>query len=325
VSEIDSSKIERIPAPLPTLCGYYADPKAKPTSFLKAVRAAKIKAFQSNDVESAQATYAEKDSDLSRTLALGLGNRAPEAVERWVIDAARSEVRTLDPNIMLEESASAEAIFERVVQALTDGLQSKKKTLRSRAQNLVKLSMIWLIRRRSLDPQRALYALSGGSGKRPARETPRSEAQKVLLRAKPSQWRTLFVVANLNTKEVEEADRSRNEALQARDRLQRRLAELESALESKQQETDSLSREFQRLEAELMSSKSALEAQRQLRELDAAEAAGRTRNLLAGRLSLLLSDARDALDFEPPHVEAARQRIDAARQTIAQEVDDSND
>jgi hypothetical protein len=38
---------------------------------------------------------------------------------------------------------------------------------------------------------------------------------------------------------------------------------------------------------------------------------------------LLLSDAKSALDFEPPHVEAARQRLDAAKETIAEEVKQS--
>ena len=170
MSEIDPSKLGQTLAQPPTLSAYYADPKLKPASFFKAVRAAKIKAFQSTDVESTQGTFTEKDPDLSRTLALGIGNRPPEAVERWVIEAARSAVRTADPNIMLEESASADAIFERIVHALANSLQSKRKSIRSRAQNLVKLSLIWLIRRRSIDPQQALYALSGGSGKRPARD-----------------------------------------------------------------------------------------------------------------------------------------------------------
>jgi hypothetical protein len=84
------------------------------------------------------------------------------------------------------------------------------------------------------------------------------------------------------------------------------------------------SRELECVRSEMTASQSALEAERQLRELDLAQAAGRTRNLLAGRLSLLLSDAREALDFEPPHIEAARQRIDAAKETIVQEVNNSH-
>jgi hypothetical protein len=86
-----------------------------------------------------------------------------------------------------------------------------------------------------------------------------------------------------------------------------------------------LSRELDQLRAELTSNGRALESEKQLRELDLNQAAGRTRNLLAGRLRLLLSDARDALDFEPPHIEAARQRLDAAQETIAKEVDNSHD
>lgn len=325
MSEIDPSKVDRLVAPSPTLTDYYRDPKLKPRAFYKAVRAAKIKAFQISDIESTQAAFLEKDPDLARTLALGVGTRPPEPIERWVIDAARLAIRATNPNILLEESAGAETIFERILDALAQELQSKRKPVRSRAQNLVKLSLMWLIRRRSLDPLNALYAFNQFAGKRGTRAAPRSEVQSVLLRAKPNQWRTLSAVANLSLEELNEAGRNRDRALQARDQLQTRLADLERMLASKDQEADRLSGELQRLQAELSASNSTLEAQCRLRELDAAEAAGRTRNLLSGRLSLLLSDARDALDFEPPHVEAARQRIDAAKETIAQEVKQSND
>jgi hypothetical protein len=324
VNETDANKIEQPPAP-PTLSGYYADPKLKPSSFLKAVRSADIKVFQSQDLASAEAALTERDPDLSRTLALGLGNRVPDVVERWVIEAARSAVRGLDPAFTLEEGTSGETIFERVVRAQADALQSKSKTSRARAQNLVRLSLIWLIRRHSLDPLRVLYALAATSSKRANRESVRSQVQKMLVQAKPGQWKTLSAVARLSSDLVQRADRTASEAIQARDQMQGRVADLERSLESKQGEMEALSRERDRLRSELTANKSALEAERQLRELDLAQAAGRTRNLLAGRLSLLLSDARDALDFEPPHIEAARQRLDAAKETIVQEVSDSHD
>lgn len=322
MTETDSTKYEELLAQPPTLSGYYLDRKMKPARFFKALRAAKTKAFQSDDVGSVQATLADRDPDLSRTLALGLASRPPEAVERWVIDVARLAAGNVDPNL-LGEGASAEAIFERLVHTLTETLQSKVKPVRLRAQNLVKLNLVWLIRRRSLDPLRALNALSEISRKR--RQTIHDDGQKVLLRAHPSQWKTLTVVTNLSSEEVKEANETRDRAIQTREQLQVRVANLEKDTEAKQQENDSLSRELERLQLELASERSALEAQHRLRDLDASEAAARTRSLLTGRLNLLLSDARDALDFEPPHIEAARQRIDAARETIVQEVSDSNE
>ncbi len=316
----DPSKVEHSVTLPPTLAAYYANHKLKPDEFLKAVRVAKIKAFQGNDIESARAGLAEKDPDLSRTLALGVGVRAPETIERWVVDAARHALRSIEPNILLEENESAEAIFGRILEGLADNLRSDKKAIRSRAQNLVKLSLNWLIRRRSLDPLQALYAFSRLPRKLGALEAARSEAQRALLRAKPGQWRTLSLVASLSLEEVKEADRNRNQALRGREQLQARLAELGQQLESKDREAATLSSELKQLKDDLNSAKHEVEAQRRLRNLDAAEAAGRTRNLLAGRLSLLLSDARDALEFEPPDLEAARERIDAARETIAHEV-----
>jgi hypothetical protein len=324
VTDIDPGLIEPTVQP-PTIVGYYANSKLRPASFFKAVRAAKIKAFHQNDVEAAHATLSEKDPNLSRTLALGLANKPPEPVQRWVMEVARSVARRLNPEITLEESTTAETVFVQIVRAVEDALRSKKKADRDRAQNLVRLSMLWLIRQRALDPLQALYGLLPVSRKSSGRSTPRAEAQSLVLRAKPSQWKMLSVVANLSSDDIKEANRARNEAFQVRDMLRTRVADLERSLESKSQEIDGLANEARQLEAEVASGKSALEAQRQLRQLDAAEATGRTRNLLAGRLSLLLSDAADALEFEPPHIEAARQRINAARETIAGEVGNSND
>jgi hypothetical protein len=242
-----------------------------------------------------------------------------------VIEVAKSAVRTLDPTIMAEESTSGETIFERIVRAQADALRSKNNASRVRAQNLIKLSLIWLIRARSLDPLQALYALSELGNKNAGRESVRTQAQKILVQAKPGQWKSLSTVARLSSHLVQLAERTTREAIQARDQLQERIANLEQSLESKQQDIERLSGEAGRLRAELTSNTSALEAERKLRELDLAQAAARTRNLLAGRLGLLLSDARDALDFEPPHVEAARQRLDAAKETIAHEVNNSHD
>jgi hypothetical protein len=324
VSETETTKSERAPAQVPTLLGYYTDPKIKPAQFFKAVRAAKIKVFHSDDVDSARVAIVDKDPDLARTVSLGLGNRPPEAVERWAIDAVRSILATVDPNILLQENSSAEAIFEQIVGALGENLQSSKKSSRLRAQNLVKLTLLWLTRRRSLDPLHALYTLSSVVGKRAQREAIRVDAQKIILRANLNQWKTLVVISNLSSEEIKEANQNRDRAIQTRDLLQAHVNDLERVIESKQQEADGFSKEVQRLGSELSSERDALEAQRRLREFDATETAARTRNLLSGRLTLLLSDARSALDFDPPHIEAARQRIDAAKDTIAREVDDSN-
>jgi hypothetical protein len=184
VNEIGGRHIKQ-PSPPPSLSAYYADRKLKPAAFLKAVRAANIKTFQSDDVASAQATLAETDPDLSRTLALGVVKRPPDVIERWVIEIARSAVRILDPALVLEENASAEAIFERIIQAQSNRLQSKSRPSRFRAQNLIRLSLLWLIRGRSLDPLQALHELSAISNKLANRESIRGQAQKILIETKP--------------------------------------------------------------------------------------------------------------------------------------------
>jgi hypothetical protein len=309
----------------PTLSGYYSNASCKPSSFIKAARAAKTKMFQSQDIAAAHAMLAEQDPDLSRTLALVVGNHPPDAVERWAIEAAKSSVRALDPEFTRDGSASADAILERTVRVQAEALQSKSKAPRLRAQNLIRLTLFWLIRERSIEPLQALHALSNVSSKRVSREASRAQAQRLLLQSKPGLWRALSTVASLSFDAVQRADRAAVEAGQARDRLQERIIELERALQEKQLETNTLSHEMEHLRSENAARKSSLEEERKLRELDLSQAAARTRHLLEGRLSLLVSDARSALDFEPPHIEAARQRLDAAKETIAKEVSNSHE
>ena len=52
---------------------------------------------------------------------------------------------------------------------------------------------------------------------------------------------------------------------------------------------------------------------------------GRFRGFLAERLTPPLFDARDALGFDPPHVDAARQRIEMAITAIDGELEKSNE
>src|SRR5262249_47988582 len=130
--------------------------------------------------------------------------------------------------------------------------------------------------------------------------------------------------ARLSAEAVQRADRTATEALSVSERLRERMADLEKAAEERQGEINSLSGELERLRSEIAAARSALEEERRLRALDLRHAAGRTRHFLTGRLSLLISDARSALDFDPPQIEAARQRLDAARETIAGEVSNSH-
>jgi hypothetical protein len=147
----------------------------------------------------------------------------------------------------------------------------------------------------------------------------------MLVQAKPGQWRILALIVQLSSDAVQRSDRAAMDATRARERLEIHVAELGTVVATQRQEADNLSLEINSLRADLDAKTNALEAERKLRNLDLAHAAGRTRSLLTGRFSLLLSDARDALSFEPPHVEAAKQRLDALRATIDQEVANSDE
>ncbi len=71
MTETDDKMTSQFPAQQPpSLSSYYSNPKLKPSSFIKSIRATKTKVFQSQDIAHAHAVLSENDPDLSRTLAV---------------------------------------------------------------------------------------------------------------------------------------------------------------------------------------------------------------------------------------------------------------
>jgi hypothetical protein len=300
--------------PPPTITTYYLDPKIKLAPFVKAVRTAKIFRFQPSDVETAHEKLGEADPTLARTLALARGNRTPEAIERWVAEATEATVRASVPSAL--DYVGAKSVLECIVNALGSDLAEKAGARRTRAQNLLHLALIWLIEQRALDPLDALRVIS----KLFRRSSARRNATRILAHASPTQLRDLSLIAGLADEAVVRATQERSDAVAKQARLQEQVATLDASLRALRDREQQLISQVERLRSDLEQARREFDEQRQLRQLDRASQQGRMRQFLLERLGLLLSDARDALEFDPPHVDAARQRIESARETIDQQI-----
>ena len=301
-----------------TLAEYYANSRAKPASFFKALRLTKITKFAPEDVESSLKKLPETDPDLSRTVGLAVVAKTPEAVSSWLSEVARSKAQEMTGEMTLGQSA--EVAFERIVQTVSDQLLSKEKNARQRAENIVRLIMMWLISHRSLNLLSAIKAIAGGKRFAANNKALRAAAQRSLIQSKPNQWRNLSSIVALSDDAVVTAERLRDEANSTRRALSVRVDDLESKVSSQTQEIDVLKDTVATLEEELRTALADAAAERGLRELDRTEWTSRYRNFLSGRLKLLLSDAKDALEFDPPHIEAVRERIGAATESVNQEM-----
>ena len=73
--------------------------------------------------------------------------------------------------------------------------------------------------------------------------------------------------------------------------------------------------------ARLEKTESELRGEKELRAADRRQSIAQSRQFLLQRLSPLLADARDALDFHTPHIPGSRQRIEMAETALKKEVE----
>lgn len=320
----DGRSVEEIPAE-PRLTFYYADSRVKPAAFIKAVRAAKLRSFGADDTGEALRCLAETDPTLARTVAL-LG-KGPDPVARWVVEATKASLKFYLPDTVSDEHEAAKSLFDRVVRACAGDLAAKDKQRRAKAQNLVRLALVWLIDQRNLSPIDALLSVRKAKKKRngATASSVSRDAIRLLARAKLNQLLNLSLIAALFESSIAQAAKERHEAFATQSGLRDRIDALETELQTANEELEKAAEDRARLSNELAVLKKELRDEKELRALERAKQAGRFRNFLAERLSPPLCDARDALDVDPLHVDVARQRIEMAITAIGGELEKSNE
>jgi len=310
----DAAPKERAAAP--TLITYYSAERPKPAAFIAAVRSAPTPSFSDEDVAESIARLPSNDPTLVRTAAL-VGS-APEAIRRWLAEAAKASLQHYLPEVWSQASeAAATTLFDRIVQTCADELSAKDRQRRLRAQSLLRLSLSWLMDQRNLGADAALRSLG-----RIAKSKRRTDADvaRLLKRSKVKQLRDLATIAGLFESVIVEEKRGRQEASSRLESVRMRLESLESDLQSMRAELEEGAKARAQLSEEFAASRKELEEMKQLRALDHTQQVAKLRNFMSQRLNQPLSDARDALDFDAPQVEAARQRINMAIRAIAEEL-----
>ena len=295
------------------LSAYYTDARIQPAAFLKAVRAEKVKGFKAEDVSRSVQHLEKTDPVLARTIAL-LG-RGPDAVARWVVEATKFSLKLYLPHAASEAGDTAKQLFDRVVRMSADDLDSKDKRRRTRAQNLLRLVLAWLTTEGNLKPTDGLMSIGSIAKKK--------NVGLLLSRVTFNQLEDLSLIASLFESVVAQGSRERQSILSELDKLRDRAVARETELQMTRGNLKEAVEERTRLSSELSSAKKKLHDEKELRCLDATQQRGRMRAFLAERLNLPLSNARDALDLDPPYIEAVRQRIEMAITAIDDEMGES--
>ena len=90
-------------------------------------------------------------------------------------------------------------------------------------------------------------------------------------------------------------------------------------------ELSRVAKERDALDRRLAETEEQLRGQKELRAIDGTQIKGRSRRFLKERVLPLISDAQDAMDFEPPQFEGARQRLDMVVAAITKKLDEPDE
>ncbi len=304
---------------------YYADSQLKPAVFLKALRSAKLRSFRPDDLAAASKILFETDQTLRRTAAfLGKG---PDPIRRWVTHATRISIRHLIPNISIDEVVAPVSLFQQVLQACQSDLYGKDRQFRDRAQNLLRLTLAWLLEKKNLNPIDALRLVWNLERERIGRPNsdPSVNVARLLSRANIRQLKDCSLIAALSDATTSRIESERQVLVQDNVKLHANLIHRDEQLREAVERLDAVQSKVAALAENIAVLRKELGEEKDLRALDHSRAVAHTRRFLTERIGQFLSDARDALEFSPPHVDAVAQRIELVIEEIAKELERINE
>ena len=258
------------------------------------------------------------DPTLSRTVKL-LG-KEPQQVRQWVARATLTAFEAF-PAGRGYEGEPVLARFDRFLRSSADDVLGRDKQRREYARNLLRLSLPLLVERQNLKPEDALPLLGRAKRERSKTVDLRRDMLRLLFRAPFAQLMSLSLIAAWFEEALADEKRARLGAFRELSSYQDREAARVAELDEIRAQLKGMTEERDRLVERLRDTEAQLRDQKELRAIDRRQIVGRSRRFLKDRLSLLVSDARDAMDFDPPHLEAVRQRLDMASEVIEREVE----
>ena len=312
---------------MPRLSDYYGSPTVQPATFLREVRATvkaarvnrrDLPSFDAEDSEKTLKRLKELDPTLSRTVRL-LG-KEPQQVRRWITRVTRAAFDDWSAD-RVYEGEPALVRFDRFLRSSTNDLLGKDKQRREHAQNLLRMSLPWLVESQNLKPEEAL-PLAGQAKRARAKTTDlRRAVQRLLFRVPVSQLMNLSLVSAFYKKTLEDEVSARRDAFQELSRYRDKHAAQMEENDKCRSELKRVSEMCNQLGKRLAETEDHLRGQKELRAIDRTQTRGRSRRFLKERLSPLISDAWDAMEFDPPQIVGAQQRLDMVAAAIANELD----
>ena len=298
----------------PTLIGYFGEDRTSPSAFFKVLRKSDVKRFRSADQEAAAKLIPTKDPNVERLWALMAQASPPDPVDAWMWGAAQSRLKEQLGEAFDPLDHDAGRIFKSVLRKLSLGLNSEKQEDKKRAQNLLRVSICWLVEKRSLKTWQVAEQVCPVLFKDMKSAT--RLAERAVQKGRLGELRVAAAVAALGDQMVKAAEdeqiRERNISNDLRYRLDdanRKIEKLRSDLEDAKKTISDQDTKITQLDQTLA-------AERHHWGHDLTETKAEQQVLLGERLGPLLADAIDALEIEPPAPGTALRRVKAALSLI---------
>jgi hypothetical protein len=307
--------------PKPTLAAYYGEPAPKLAEWAKAVRAAG--GFAVADAEEALQQLGERDPDLRKTLALTGAANPPPALRRWLVDVTRHLLADRLKGVSVDPQSPAHEQVGRVAIGLAPGLRAKDRTVRSAAENLLRLAIRRVTDAKPDFSAGEMLALLYAPLREREADTRLSTAELRgrVQEAGIAQLRDLSLVQAAALDRILGAERARAEAQDRSSALDAALAVERDRSRELREKLVAAEARAEALEADVARLTQAAADNRQIGAHGTAELLARMRTLLTERIDTLLADAADALEIEPPALKVAKHRIQSGRGVIKEQIE----
>ncbi|MCC1482409.1 hypothetical protein [Roseibaca sp. Y0-43] len=298
----------------PTLTGYFKDSRVTPSAFFKVIRKNQVKRFLSADREEAGELMRRQDRDCERLWALMSQSTPPDAVDDWIWGAAQARVKEHLKDAFDPLDHDAGRIFRSVLATISPSLSSDEKEERKRSETLLRITICWLMEKRSLRTWQVAEQLQPilFSDLKSASKA----AKRAVQRGKIGELRLAVAVAGLGEQLVKVAEEDRNRERNIANDLRHRLDSTRDQVERLNAELANAKSTISDHEAEISKLEETLATERQHWGHDLTETKAEQKVLLGERLGPLLEDAIDALEIEPPAPGIALRRVKAALSAI---------
>jgi len=279
----------------PDLEAFFDEEPIKISAFLRALKVAQRRRFEAPDIEAAEAKISKNDPEGARLWLLVSNARQSDAISGWLWPYAMRRIgETVGAGMDVAEMGPAD-VLNAVIETLSPGLHCSDKHRFKAAQFQLRLTLLWLLEKRNLDPVLAAEALRplfdhAGAADR--------ELRRTLARGSLQEIKAVVTALTLS-------DQKLRAALTDRDSERRQKLDLRIRLESSEKKQQENALRIAALENECSRLLEVSRAERKRSENadkhhghDLTEMKAYFRVFMGERLTTLLGDAFDGLAIE---------------------------